>query len=365
MNEAAGRGDLIYIVVRLGTGEEGLFLLDTGASVTFLDSSLAPKLGKPLKSVTYRFYDGRGRADVYAAPALYLGDARLVSGPQVLVHHEDPIPGQRVLGTLGMDCLIHYCVQLDFAARRVRFLHPEHLETADLGQAFPVRRRVMVDQNLLGTKGARTMIDTGDLFDGALKTREFQKALPRKSPRGEDLARFRAGAFGGVTYSNLVMHECAGPDTLGLRFLARHLVTLNFPKRILYLRPQTAGSPVPGDEGLLEEAWQAAAGSVDAEAMRFLANLQAQGRLPGFSKADYCVVGVRLSAGAPGQAEAIAGRSKSYPFSETFDATKNRDHPRWEYHYRVTRASKSEAWRLQKAWRSDAGGLVVEEYRIP
>lgn len=365
MNEAAGRGDLIYVGLRLGSGEEGLFLLDTGASVTFLNSSLAPKLGKRLRSASYRFYGGRGRADVYAAPALYLGNARLVTGPQVLLHQEEPIRGQRVLGTLGMDCLMHYCVQLDFAARRVRFLDPEHLETADLGQAFPIRRRVMVDENLFGTKGARTMIDTGDLFDGALKTRQFQKALSGKPPRGKDLAPFRAGAFGGVTYSNLVMHEFAGPDTLGLRFLARHLVTLNFPKRILYLRPQTAGSPVPADEGLLERADQEAGASLDGEAMKFLANLQAQGRLPGFSKTDYCAIGVRLSAGPPGQAKAGAIPGQSYPLLQTFVATKTRNSPRWEYHYRVTRAPKSDEWQLQKAWRSDPAGLVVEEYRIP
>jgi hypothetical protein len=366
MNEAAGHGDRIYIVLRLASGAEGLFLLDTGASVTFLDSSLAANLGKPPKSAAYRFYGGRGRADVYAAPALYLGNAKLVTGPRELVHHEEAIPGQKVLGTLGMDCLIHYCVQLDFAARRARFLDLEHQETNDLGRAFPIRDRVMVDENLLATNGARTMIDTGHFLDGALKTREFQKASQGNSARGADRAWFRTGTFGGVTYTNLVMHKCAGPDTLGLRFLARHLVTLNSPKHILYLRPQPTGSPAPGDDAFPQQEWQAFAGPMDLEVMRFLASLHEQGRLPGFSKTDYCVMGVvRLSAGAPGQSEAAGRQSTSHPFSDTFDTAKNRDHAKWEYHYTVTRASKADGWRLQRAWRTDTKGLVGEQYRIP
>jgi hypothetical protein len=32
------------------------------------------------------------------------------------------------------------------------------------------------------------------------------------------------------------------------------------------------------------------------------------------------------------------------------------------YHYIVTRTSKSDAWKLQKAWRTDRHGNKIEEY---
>src|SRR5207302_5736049 len=44
-NPGAGRGDLLYLTLRLETGEELLFLLDTGAAFTLLDKSLEQGLG--------------------------------------------------------------------------------------------------------------------------------------------------------------------------------------------------------------------------------------------------------------------------------------------------------------------------------
>ena len=101
----------------------------------------------------------------------------------------------------------------------------------------------MVDENLLGTKGCATMIDTGEVNDGALTMKEFRKALQKTPANGEDWTWLRSGVFNGVTYTNLVVHVCQGPDTVGLRFLARHLVTLNFPKGKLYLLPKNQIDP--------------------------------------------------------------------------------------------------------------------------
>lgn len=239
MNPTAGRGDGIYIHLKVGNDVDGLFQLDTGASITFLDVELVSKLGKPKKSVFYTDRDHEETALLYGTPSLYLADTRLMTGPTVLVPNKGLKDGDRkLLGILGMDCLQHYCLQLDFAAKRVRFLDPERLDNRILGECIPLRKRVMVNENLLGTKGRPTMIDTGEVNDGALTIKEFRKALQKTPATGEDWTWLRTGRFNGVTYTNLAVHVCQGPDTLGLRFLARHLVTLNFPKGKLYLRPE-------------------------------------------------------------------------------------------------------------------------------
>jgi hypothetical protein len=57
-------------------------------------------------------------------------------------------------------------------------------------------------------------------------------------------------------------------NVIGLRFLARHLVTLNFPKRTMYLKRTSPGPLVD------EDAQQAA---------KFLKGLKQAGELPGWA----------------------------------------------------------------------------------
>src|SRR5665213_2535033 len=49
-NKGAGHGDNLYMTLRLESGEELLFVVDTGSTVTYLDKSLEPKLGKRLNT---------------------------------------------------------------------------------------------------------------------------------------------------------------------------------------------------------------------------------------------------------------------------------------------------------------------------
>ena len=46
VNGAAGSGGNLFLTLRLDTGEELLFLVDTGSPLTVLDKSLARKLGR-------------------------------------------------------------------------------------------------------------------------------------------------------------------------------------------------------------------------------------------------------------------------------------------------------------------------------
>jgi hypothetical protein len=102
-----------------------------------------------------------------------------------------------------------------------------------------------VNLNLFGAQGPHSLIDTGFLSDGWLMPQYFQQwtnqtVLPA---RGE--ARWPNGLFGGEKYPFVSLPRIdVESDGIGLRFLARHLVTLDFPKQIMYLQRQFLG-PLP------------------------------------------------------------------------------------------------------------------------
>jgi hypothetical protein len=127
-NKGAGSGglwgNLLFVTLRLESGEELLFNVDTGAPVTVLDKSLEPRLGKRLseRQLHYAWQDRTGGA--YRAPKLYIGNTRLQTGDRVWTddlsdtHHPTNTPSRPVLGILGMNCLRHYAIQLDFASAK-------------------------------------------------------------------------------------------------------------------------------------------------------------------------------------------------------------------------------------------------------
>ncbi|SRR6266568_3155456 len=254
-NEAAGCGDLLYLTLRLDSGKELLFALDTGAPVTLLDKSLEPQLGKRLGAAVVSFpVFGPKKGHVYAAPRLYLGNTQLLTGSWVVTDDLARIrfPNREARGILGMDCLRHYCLQLDFPARKIRFLDPDLAARTPLGKAFPLTFSsglvtVFVGENLLGIKDINSAIDTGDNVDGGLDSKLFLSALQDQrgvrtnhfnNPAGtaSPEAYFPEVVFGGESYGDVRLWENFGGNTIGLRFLARHLVTFNFPKRTMYLR---------------------------------------------------------------------------------------------------------------------------------
>ena len=188
LNKGAGRGDVIYLTLRLESGEELLFLADTGAPFTLLDKSLEPKLGRRSGTTIVGWLGGKGRGGVYRAPKLYLDRTELLTAPWVLTLDLTPLPllpGRPVRGILGMDCLRHYCVHLDFESGKMRFLDPDHPGIEDPGKAFPLKisfGSVFTPENLVGVKGEKSEIDTGCNFDGTLKPK-----LLRQKRREQDL----------------------------------------------------------------------------------------------------------------------------------------------------------------------------------
>jgi len=360
-NQDAGHGSQLFLRLHLDDGKDLPFLLDTGSPVTILDRSLEAKLGKRIRLVSIQYgWLGNKTNAIYPAPKLYLGNVELMTDKQIWTDDLGLMSGSNspLMGVLGMDCLRHYCIQLDFADRKLRFLDPQLLDGKSLGKRFWLKvsgGQFFLDENLLGVKHAKTMIDSAEYDDGALSATSFQRGLKNQKAWWRCAGKDREGCFpngvlGGETYTNLVLKDCslsADPamNIIGLRFLARHLVTLNFPGRKMYLRrhdPEILGDWADNNPGYV----------LTVEAYKFLEGLKNAGELPGILKNDHG----NASLTPPEE------NSETYPVSRTFTATKRGEIDL--YHYVIIKTAGDGCWILQKAWRTDARGRVVKEYPV-
>ena len=366
INRDAGRDNLLVLMLRVGNGKEVPFIVDTGAPITALDQSLAPQLGARLGTWTVFALGATNgsESDIYGAPALWLGTTRLRTGTNVCTLDFQKWPGEAMRacrGILGMDCLAHYCVQLDFRAGKLRFLAPDQVKAGKLGQPFALTFSSVGDDapeevcpflehgSLIGGKGANLLIDTGCNVDGGMEPELFQQAVRGHQgvARPGENGLFAECVWEGQTYTNLEITswppQPPHPNLLGLRFLARHLVTFDFPNRRMYLK-RTRPGPLP------EENFKAAMNAAGRSAVRHMMSLRNQGLLPGWSKNDK-----------------FASHSFffdfSYPSSANLHVSKKGGSS--VYTYEFVRAAENCPWRLHRAWRAEPDDPMLEEYLVP
>jgi hypothetical protein len=244
LNKNAGRGGLIMVTLRLGSGDDLPFLIDTGAARTLLDKSFQPKLGNRLGTAGMSHFGDNYKSGIYAAPAIYLGGVPLMTDSNILTYdfksQLKSRAGKQIRGILGMDCLKHYCIQLDFEAGKMRFLDPDHLDIKNLGKAFPItistpgNRPFIYHVGLTSGSSTNCLIDTGCNYDGRV-----EKGALHGEAKG--WVHLPECAWDGADYTNLTVQIGKHANMIGLRFLARHLVTLNFPKRTMYLKQTSVG----------------------------------------------------------------------------------------------------------------------------
>lgn len=220
LNPAAGRGDLLLLKVQLENGQNVNLAADTAADCTVFDKSLEPLLGRRLGTTVINLPAVNTNANVFRAPKMWLGNVELITRRWIVTTDLKKVgyPGP-LQGILGIDCLGHYCIQLDFEARKWRFLDPAKLDTNNLGEAFPLfhsGRCFIVHENLMGLKGPGSLIDTGCNFDGLLMPTLFQRWT--NDFRLSGYPGFPSGRFGGATYTNLELHVYPGTCLASLFF---------------------------------------------------------------------------------------------------------------------------------------------------
>jgi hypothetical protein len=342
INKEAGCGGHLTVKLRLENGKELAFDVDTGAPVTVFNKSLEPQLGKRLGQSSFNWWDGKEESHIYAAPKLYLGSTPLPTASKIFTSDLKRM-GPQTMGVLGMDCLQHYCIQLDFAAGKMRFLGPDRVKASALGRAFPLTfsgvgsqrqfvRPTIRHGSLIGGS-TNLLIDTGCNIDGLVSEGAIQGIavlLPECVWEGE-------------TFTNLIIAAVDHANVLGLSFLARHLVTLDFPNRMMYLK-QTSTGPLAGD--ILMEI----AHSGHRVILEAYESLRETNQLPGITKNDKGAVYLEANSGS-------GFESVIFSFRKNGDLSTCR--------YTARRASKECPWKLQKAWRTDQTGHTIEEYPVP
>lgn len=331
MNNSAGRGGNLLVSLRLAGGSNTLFIIDTGSEGTVLDKSLESKLGKSLGTKIISGWFGETKSVLYAAPELYLGEVRLITGKEVAIadfRRMSTITGHPIMGILGMDYLRNYCIQLDFKAGEMCLFNSNKLAIAKRGNAFPLTFKhncpFIHHASFVSGQNDDLLIDTGCVSDGFVNKKNLGEE------KQFDPMLLQQCDWSGQTYSNLFVQ--AGANVIGLRFLARHLVTLDFPNQTMYLK-QTSESP------LVEQ---------NAEtAMTFLKSLKNNGELPGWSK---------IEAGETAYPE-VDSNSVTLCIGKVKDSS--------IFHYTVVRLSENDSWKLQRAWRTDQNNKMIEEFPVP
>ena len=357
MNKEAGRGGDLIITLRLRDGEKLPLVLDTGTSGTLLDESLAPKLGKPLGTVDIQHWGKHETENLYAMPKLYLGNTLLTGTNDHIVTYDLKSKlsqeGDSVMGILGLDVLAHYCIQLDFAAGKIRFLDDAQADTNNWGKAFPMvplndsDPRPAVAQNLLGVQGPHSLIDSGYLGDGWLMPKYFHQWTNSALVLTNGEVHSPDGSFDREKYPGVILDlKNVESDGIGIDFLARHLVTLDFPKHTLYLKRTS-------DYRLLYKDRMMKATTMAKSAIKYLAQLKRKNQLPGASENE------------PGKTTHFDFHHTPSPYLDSITIDTKLNNQPSLYHYTCVRTSRNGSWKLQKAWRTDSDGKMLEEYPIP
>ncbi len=250
----AKAGDLILLPVRF-KGKEYSFFLDTGCSHTVFDSSLKHELGDVKRIERGLTAGGRMAAELFDAPEAFLGPFNMQDCGEVFCSDLTMlslIEGKRISGIIGMNFLRKNVVQIDFDKGVLSFLQPIRGQNPDWGEGLEINYHLLGWPHITGNihNGIKVdfVIDTGNNSTGDLRGTIFKEIISKKKVRmWETLAATAAGTIrlresritnlrlGSFEYQDLIFGEGI-LSCLGLSFLSRHLVTLDFPNNRIYLK---------------------------------------------------------------------------------------------------------------------------------
>jgi hypothetical protein len=250
-----------------------LFELDTGASYSVFDKSLASRLGTVFGEEEITTQAGKIKVEMYNAPNARLGAMNLSEGRLVCVMDLSQVreaDGVDVRGIVGLSSLRPCVLHLDFDKHRGSICRADRDEHGDWGfqvkmECNGLNTRIAVDVE--GASSFNFSLDTGDVSDGAIFGPLFDRFvregnLPvRDGPsviitgiKSFPEARFGI-AVGPQKYKGLLFSR-SSTSALGMGFLSRFKVTMDFHNERLYLKERDTprGPQSGGYSGLLLSA---------------------------------------------------------------------------------------------------------------
>ena len=247
------QNDSIFVPV-VFKGIERNFELDTGASHTVFDVAFRDDIGDPVQSRIGLTAGDPIQGTLYHAPEAWVGPLNLKQAETVLCHDLkmlSMVVGKRIDGILGMNFLKRYIVRIDFDSGRLILLDPKTLPSPSWGQVVEIQRHklgVFLTQVRILDADTPMVIDTGNngvatlqrqLFDYVRKAQGGRTAMSLAETASgtvsSQMIRLQRLTVGSREYSDVIIDEAAF-NMLGLGFLARHIVTLDFPRGRMYLK---------------------------------------------------------------------------------------------------------------------------------
>jgi hypothetical protein len=240
--------------VRIGA-KEYQFIMDTGSSMTIFDTSLRPYLGEQLDTRELRDPFGQNVAiGMYDSPDAWIGSLPMkkhnVACFDLTKLRE--AAGRDFRGILGMDFLKDWVITIDFDSGRVDFLPAGTVKQPAWGESIPLHYTDPGTPRINATLGkdidTSFVIDTGCAGTGGIEEAFLmllfdwhearmtgdQKAMTASGIHSSNVARLAHLTVGSFRHDNL--RFSGGPGAcLGVGYLSRYRVTIDFPNHQLYL----------------------------------------------------------------------------------------------------------------------------------
>jgi hypothetical protein len=250
--ERDGDGLLIPVTV---SGNEYLFLLDTGATITMIDSSLLADI--PFDNTSAETPAGRMPISKHCVPHASFGQQQIEGSiPYVLgldFAELRETSGHPIYGVIGMDILRQWVLQIDFdrgaleLSKQARDVEGSQAVGIEYGKDRLPRVRASIG----GTEAIDFVIDTASIsyetgnldsrFIGAqsksagLRNVGSHLATTAAGIRSSNLLQAKSLRVGQIETLEPIFAESKG-NSLGLYWLSRFSVTLDFPNSTMFLR---------------------------------------------------------------------------------------------------------------------------------
>jgi Aspartyl protease len=256
-------GKLIALDVRVGASRPLSFTLDSGASHSIVDRTVARELKLRVVGTSASHGTGRGTVPVQrlAPVRLALRGAALDVAEPWAIALGGVATAAREDGLIGSDLFRRYVVRLDLERGVMSLFEPSAYRRAPGAATVPliVRKRWMyLPAELVAQDGTRArrelVIDTGseDSVDDPLVTRSPHR---RSTVLGNGLGADYAGASGvlaRVRIGPFVWNDVWGPASrpaVGMEMLRRFTLTFDLSRRTLELVPNAhLREPVPSPQ---------------------------------------------------------------------------------------------------------------------
>ena len=233
------------------------FEVDTGSTDTTFGERLRPLLRRRTGVARYSAVGSELAEMTYAAPRGSIGAVRLPRNMAVRCHDISAMTrSPKIDGILGMDALSGSILRLDFDRAKVSFLRDVPSSPGSRLELMRPDHVPTIVGSLDGYGTREFLLDTGFNGHAAINRRDFTTLVTRGrlAPAGAQSFRTAAGnlrsrhgvfdgalSLGRHTHSALAVVEL--PDDglpfclLGLDYLSRYVVTFDFPRNRVYLKP--------------------------------------------------------------------------------------------------------------------------------